>query len=180
MKKKPLKDCPAAGNMKPPQVFDRTHRKVIVSSPLQSGYDHPRKSTSSGRVIGFPKAPGLPVGTVNLKRIRSNLSTNSGITFEDTTTATGGASITPFCDDALLDHVSCYFIQLGHDVTELRNRVNAEMDKIGTTVGTTITQYSQRASVGLGDIGNSMSQTWEHANQAISSSIKPHDRSGKG
>ncbi len=113
----------------------------------------------------------MPVGTVRLRRFRSNLSTNSGITFEDTTTATGGASITPLCDDAFLDHISSYFSQLGLDMAELGNRVNAEMNKIGTTVETTLTQYSHDASVGLRDIGKSMSQRWEHANQAIDSSV---------
>jgi hypothetical protein len=171
IEKKPLDGRYAADNKPPSQVLDRTYPKIIVSSPLQSVYDHPKRSTSSGKVIDFPKDTGIPVGTVDLRRFRSNLSTNSGITFEDITTATGGASITPFCDDAFLDHVSSYFSQLGHDMAEVSNRINAEMNKIGTTVGTTITQYSQHASVGLGDIGKSMSKSWEHANQEITSSI---------
>ena len=154
------------------QAIDQSYQKVIASNPLHPGYNQDKGTSSSRKAICVSKKTGVPMGTADLQRFRSNLSTNSGITFEDTTTANESVPALAFCDDAFLDHVSVYFKQLGDDMTELSHWVNTEMNKIGATVGTTIFQYSQNASVGIGDIGQAMSQNWEHANQAIISSIK--------
>lgn len=162
------------------QEFFQGHLQMTASNPLHAGHNQVHGSSTPRKAVDKAMGTGIPVGTVDLKRFRSNVSTNSGITFEDTATANESTPVSPFCDDAFLDHVSVYFKQLGNDMTKFSNRVNTEVNKLGATMGTAISQQSQIASAGIGDIGKSMTQNWEQANQVIISSIQSMtDEEGK-